>query len=37
VLFINNSDQQYNSSFLNETLAASVILNQEQILTAQMD
>lgn len=37
VLFINNSDQQYNSSFLNETLAASVILNQEQILAAQMD
>ena len=37
VLFINNSDQQYNSSFLNETLAASVILNQEQILAAHMD
>jgi hypothetical protein len=37
VLFINNSDQQYNSSFLNETLAASVILNQEQILAAQVD
>lgn len=37
VLFINNSDQQYNSSFLNETLAASVIMNQEQILAAQMD
>mgnify|MGYP001129056896 FL=1 len=37
VLFINNSEQQYNSSFLNETLAASVVLNQEQILAAQTD
>ncbi|WP_316845107.1 murein L,D-transpeptidase catalytic domain family protein [Pedobacter psychrodurus] len=37
VLFINNSDQQYNSSFLNETLAASVILNQEQLFAAHMD
>ena len=37
VLFINNSDQQYYSSFLNETLAASVILNQEQLLAAQTD
>ncbi|MFD2585216.1 murein L,D-transpeptidase catalytic domain family protein [Pedobacter vanadiisoli] len=37
VLFINNSDQQYNSVFLNETLAASVILNQEQLFTAQVD
>lgn len=37
VLFINNSEQQYNSSFLNETLAASVVLNQEQILAAQMN
>jgi len=37
VLFINNSDEQYHSSFLNETLAASVVLNQEQLLAAQMD
>ncbi|RBQ03288.1 murein L,D-transpeptidase catalytic domain family protein [Pedobacter miscanthi] len=37
VLFINNSDQLYNSAFLNETLAASVVLNQEQVLAAQMD
>ncbi|WP_025143488.1 murein L,D-transpeptidase catalytic domain family protein [Pedobacter jeongneungensis] len=37
VLFINNSDQQYNSAFLNETLAASVVLNQEQLFAAQVD
>eukprot|EP01012_Entosiphon_sulcatum_P033010 TRINITY_DN41858_c0_g1_i1.p1 TRINITY_DN41858_c0_g1~~TRINITY_DN41858_c0_g1_i1.p1 ORF type:complete len:262 (+),score=23.47 TRINITY_DN41858_c0_g1_i1:15-800(+) len=37
VLFINNSDQEYNSAFLNETLAASVVLNLEQVLAAQMD
>jgi len=37
VLFINKSDQQYNSAFLNETLAASVALNKEQIFAAQMD
>ncbi|MBO9671836.1 MAG: murein L,D-transpeptidase catalytic domain family protein [Sphingobacteriaceae bacterium] len=37
VLFINNSDQQYNSVFLNETLAASIVLNQEQLFTAQVD
>ncbi|MGM9475615.1 murein L,D-transpeptidase catalytic domain family protein [Pedobacter sp. GSP4] len=37
VLFINNSDQYYNSAFLNETLAASVALNQEEVLAAQVD
>ncbi|MNK34615.1 hypothetical protein D3C87_531270 [compost metagenome] len=37
VLFINNSDQLYHSSFLNETLAASVALNQEGVLAAQVD
>ncbi|WP_343521914.1 murein L,D-transpeptidase catalytic domain family protein [Pedobacter sp.] len=37
VLFINNSDQQYHSVFLNESLAASVVLNQEQVFTAQLD
>ncbi|AZI27018.1 hypothetical protein EA772_17380 [Pedobacter sp. G11] len=37
VLFINNSDQQYHSSFLNETLAASYALKQEEVLAAQMD
>lgn len=37
VLFINNSDQQYNSGFLNETLAASVVLNQEQLFAAHVD
>lgn len=36
VLFINNSDQPYHSSFLNETLAANMALNQETAL-AQMD
>ncbi|RDC58622.1 hypothetical protein DU508_01090 [Pedobacter chinensis] len=37
VLFINNSDQKYHSSFLNETLAANVALNQGEVLAAQMD
>lgn len=38
VLFINNSDQAYTSSFLNEHLAASVVNNnQQQVLAAQMD
>lgn len=37
VLFINNSDQQYNSPFLNETLAASVAMNLEQVLAAHLD
>ena len=37
VLFINNSNQQYHSSFLNETLAANVALNQGEVLAAQMD
>jgi len=37
VLFINNSDQLYYSSFLNETLAASIALNQEQFFASQMD
>ncbi|TCD10429.1 murein L,D-transpeptidase catalytic domain family protein [Pedobacter frigidisoli] len=37
VLFINNSDQQYHSTFLNETLAASVALHQEEVLASRMD
>jgi L,D-transpeptidase catalytic domain len=37
VLFINNSEQLYYSSFLNETLAASVALNQAQFYASQMD
>ncbi|MEH3115666.1 murein L,D-transpeptidase catalytic domain family protein [Pedobacter terrae] len=37
VLFINNSDQLYYSSFLNETLAASVALNQQQVFASNMD
>lgn len=37
VLFINQSAQQYYSSFLNETLAASVALNQEAILASRTD
>ncbi|WP_231424343.1 MULTISPECIES: murein L,D-transpeptidase catalytic domain family protein [Pedobacter] len=37
LLFINNSDQQYRSSFLNEALASSVALNYNKIFTAQMD
>lgn len=37
VLFINNSDQLYYSSFLNETLAASVALNQPQVFATKMD
>ncbi|SDF81605.1 L,D-transpeptidase catalytic domain [Pedobacter terrae] len=37
VLFINNSEQVYYSSFLNETLAASVALNQLQVFASKMD
>jgi len=37
VLFINNSEQRYQSSFLNETLAASVALNQNEVLASKMD
>lgn len=37
VFFINNSDQQYTSTFLNETLAASMALKHEQVLAAKFD
>jgi len=37
VLFINHSDQHYTSQLLNETLAASVALNQEETLASNMD
>ncbi len=37
VLFINSSTQAYNSSYLNETLAASVALNQQDVLASNMD
>ncbi|KLT67124.1 murein L,D-transpeptidase catalytic domain family protein [Pedobacter sp. BMA] len=37
VLFINNSEQSYHSAFLNETLAASVALRQDELLAAKMD
>lgn len=37
VLFINNSESQYSSSFLNETLAASVAMNEQEVLAAQVD
>ncbi|PWS29126.1 hypothetical protein DHW03_04690 [Pedobacter yonginense] len=37
VMFINNSDQAYNSQFLNEQLAASMVLNREDVLAANMD
>lgn len=37
VLFINNSEQQYYSTFLNETLAANVALNQETVYASRMD
>jgi hypothetical protein len=37
VLFINNSDTHYSSSFLNETLAANMALNEQEVLAAQVD
>jgi len=37
VLFINNSEQLYYSSFLNEKLAASVALNQPQVFASKTD
>lgn len=37
VLFINNSDVAYSSSFLNESLAASVAMNDQEMLAAQVD
>ncbi len=37
VIFINNSDHLYYSSFLNEKLAASVALNQAQIFASKTD
>jgi len=37
VLFINNSDQYYNSPFLNEHLAASFALHQEEVFASNMD
>lgn len=37
VLFINHSDHLYYSSFLNETLAANVALNQPQVFASKMD
>ncbi|UKT65338.1 murein L,D-transpeptidase catalytic domain family protein [Pedobacter mucosus] len=37
VLFINNSEQNYTSSFLNETLAANMALNHEAVFAAQFN
>ncbi|TDG35845.1 murein L,D-transpeptidase catalytic domain family protein [Pedobacter changchengzhani] len=37
VLFINNSAQHYQSQFLNEQLAASLILSENSVLAAVMD
>ena len=37
VLFINSSEQAYQSSLLNETLAANAALNQNNMMAAQMD
>lgn len=37
VLFINNSAQSYTSNYLNETLAASMALNQQEVLASNMD
>ncbi|MFD2287363.1 hypothetical protein GJU39_07335 [Pedobacter petrophilus] len=37
VLFINGSNQNYNSQFLNETLAASMVSNQQEVFTAKMN
>ena len=36
VLFINNSDQNYNSQFLNENLAASMVFNHQEVFTAKI-
>ena len=35
VLFINNSGQNYNSQFLNETLAASMVSNQQEVFASK--
>jgi hypothetical protein len=35
VLFINGSNQNYNSQFLNETLAASMVSNQQEVFAAK--
>ena len=35
VLFINGSDQNYNSQFINETLAASMVSNQQQVFASE--
>lgn len=37
VLFINSSEQTYQSFLLNETLAANAALNQNNMMAAQMD
>lgn len=37
VLFINSSTQNYTSQYLNETLAATTALHQEEVLAANMD
>lgn len=37
VLFINNSEQNYSSQYLNETLAANTVLNQEEVVSANID
>ncbi|MCZ4223049.1 murein L,D-transpeptidase catalytic domain family protein [Pedobacter rhodius] len=37
VLFINSSSQYYTSTYLNETLAASEALNQQEVLASNMD
>jgi len=37
VLFINNSTQPYTSNYLNETLAAGVALNRQEVLASNID
>ncbi|MFC3563406.1 murein L,D-transpeptidase catalytic domain family protein [Pedobacter jamesrossensis] len=37
VLFINSSSLNYTSQYLNETLAANEVLNQEEVLAANID
>lgn len=37
VLFIHHSDQGYNSQFLNENLAASMVSSQQEVFAAKMD
>ncbi|MFW0715243.1 murein L,D-transpeptidase catalytic domain family protein [Pedobacter sp. N23S346] len=37
VLFINSSNQNYNSQFLNETLAASMVSNQQEVFAAKIE